>query len=70
MTEFLTTGISIKYLTLFMVIFAVLIAMILSFSVMPFADAIPCDDYERDNGKTICISESTVAKLMERGWTS
>lgn len=33
-----------------------------------FVQAASCDNYERDNGKIICVSEYTAIKLMERGW--
>ena len=35
---------------------------------MNFVDAKECETYQRDNGKTICVSELTAQKLMERGW--
>ena len=42
--------------------------MIFSLGSMNYVGAIPCDTHERDDGKIICVSESTATKLMERGW--
>lgn len=32
------------------------------------ADASSCDNYQRSDGKIVCLSEKTAGKLMERGW--
>ena len=42
--------------------------MIFSLGSINFVDAILCDNYERDDGKIVCLSESTAQKLIERGW--
>ncbi len=33
-----------------------------------FVDAQKCETYQRDDGKIMCLSESTAQKLMDRGW--
>ena len=54
----------IKLLSLLVVLFSLSVGVSES-----FVDAAPpCHTHERDDGKIICVSESTATKLMERGW--
>jgi len=44
------------------------VGIVFSLGLINFAEAIPCNAYERNNGKIICISEYTAVKLLDRGW--
>lgn len=42
--------------------------LVLMIGGMSFVQAEECEKYQRDDGKIICVYESTAQKLMERGW--
>lgn len=50
----------------------ILFAGLLAAMILPFmfsnVSAQNCENYLRDNGKTICVSDATAQKLADRGW--